>query len=160
MSRAAATSPRVERIPPGWRRGAPAPRGCNRSGGTASGRTRARGKQCSPGRAGHAIVQRRTSGNAVGSTQWRCRATLAAGRSWTILHVGGRPPAPEQRGRSPSTFPPRDHGARATLGRRVRPGVPEGRCPLRCHVEISPVKVHATRMPMSLGVILHPEASF
>jgi len=51
MSRAAATSPRVEGTPPGWRRGVQGPWGFNRSGGTASGRTRARGKQCSPGSA-------------------------------------------------------------------------------------------------------------
>jgi len=45
-----------------------------------------------------------------------------------LFQFRGRPPAREQRGRSPSTLPPRDRAARATLGRRVRPGVPEGRC--------------------------------
>ena len=74
-------------------------------------RHRARGRHCSPGRAGHAIVPERPSGNATRSTQWRCRATLAVESSGASVPVRreavGVPSAWSQSSNHPPTRPRR-----------------------------------------------------
>jgi len=67
---------------------------------------KARGKQRSPGRAGHAIVPQQPSGNVVGSTQWRCRATLAAERPGAAVHATREAAGATSAGSQPSPFAP------------------------------------------------------
>ena len=82
-------------------------------------RIRARGKHSPPGRAGYVIVLVRPTGAAEHSALLRYRALHGQTVPVHLSRLQRRPPAHEQRGRSPSTLPPRDHAARATLGRRA-----------------------------------------
>ena len=97
-------------------------------------RSLARGKHRSPGRAGHAIVPERPSGNAARTTQWRCRATLAAGRSGASVpareEAAGARAAWSQTLNQPPARPrcSRDAGTPGTPGTPSASGVPEGRC--------------------------------
>ena len=100
-------------------------------------RTRARGKHPSPGRAGRAIVPVRPSGNAARSTQWRCRATLAAVRSGAAVPARKEAAGVLSAWSQPFNHPSRDRADGATLDRRRRARRPRFRDAVSVPVSVS-----------------------
>ena len=100
----------------------------------------------SPGRAGHAIVPRRPSGNAARSTQWRCRATLAAERTGASLPARREAAGASSAWSQPFNRPSRDHADDATLGCRRQPRRPVLREAASVMVDNQPT--HETHRPL------------